>query len=61
MKVKLFISTSLGLAGLWLAAAYLHTVDISTYTPVATETVQLETEPTTPENEESKDFVASAQ
>mgnify|MGYP000580821733 FL=1 len=37
MKVKLFISTSLGLAGLWLVAAYFHTVDLASYTPTITE------------------------
>lgn len=42
MKIKLFISSSLGLAGVWLAAAYLHTVDLSSYTPTAIKPVQME-------------------
>ena len=37
MKIKLFLSSSLLLLGVWLAAAYNHTVDLSSYhsTPAA--------------------------
>lgn len=31
MKIKLFLTSSLLLLGVWLAAAYNHTVDISSY------------------------------
>lgn len=33
MKVKLFVYSSLGLLGVWLAAAYMHNVDLSSYQP----------------------------
>ena len=37
MKIKLFLTSSLLLLGVWLAAAYNHTVDLSSYrsTPAA--------------------------
>ncbi|MFC4993016.1 hypothetical protein [Rubritalea tangerina] len=31
MKIKLFLTSSLLVLGVWLAAAYVHTVDISSY------------------------------
>ncbi|MGJ8671346.1 hypothetical protein [Rubritalea sp.] len=31
MKIKLFLSASLAVLGLWLAAAFLHTVDVASY------------------------------
>ncbi len=31
MKIKLFLTSSLLLLGVWLAAAYNHTVDLSSY------------------------------
>lgn len=31
MKIKLFLSSSLTLLGLWLVAAYMHTVDMDSY------------------------------
>ena len=31
MKIKLFLSASLAALGLWLAAAFLHTVDVASY------------------------------
>lgn len=59
MKVKLFITTSLGLAGLWLAAAYLHTVDLASYSPTIAEPVPAVVElPETPA-EDDKTSVAS--
>ncbi|MFC5051238.1 hypothetical protein ACFPK9_11535 [Rubritalea spongiae] len=44
MKIKLFLSASLATLGIWLAAAYFHTIDVASYqshesTP---ETAQLE-------------------
>jgi hypothetical protein len=31
MKIKLFLTSSLLVLGVWLAAAYNHTVDVSSY------------------------------
>lgn len=46
MKIKLFLSASLAAIGLWLAAAFLHTVDVASYQGQASpvQAAQLETE-----------------
>ena len=53
MKIKLFLSGSLAALGLWLAAAYLHTVDMASYQPNTPQAAQLnapvETELESPE------------
>lgn len=67
MKIKLFLTSSLLLLGVWLAAAYNHTVDLSTYSrPSTTEfaPAQASVEPTlAPEStlhqEDSKTAVAT--
>lgn len=67
MKIKLFLSSSLLLLGVWLAAAYNHTVDLSSYSSPRANVVapvQVNAEPTlSPEidqdQSESKALVAT--